>query len=75
LITGTATGTPTAGGATLHGSLSGLLRGRQLTFTVAWDSNLRGLYIVNAATAKQLNGYGYVSFGPTDYATFTGVRS
>jgi hypothetical protein len=75
VITGTATATPTGGGATLQGSLSGLLVGNQLTFTVAWTNDLDGLYIVNAATAKKLNGYGYEPFAPTDYATFTGVRS
>jgi hypothetical protein len=75
VITGTATVTPTGGGAAIQGTLSGVLVGQQLTFTVAWANQLTGLYIVNAATAKRLNGYGYEPFVPTDFATFTGARS
>jgi hypothetical protein len=59
----------------VEGNLSGVLEGNQLTFTVGWTGDFEGVYIINAATAKKLNGYGYRAYAPTDYATFTGARS
>jgi hypothetical protein len=76
VIVGTASFTPIVGdGAPVQGNLSGVLEGSQLTFTVAWAGDFEGVYIINAATAKKLNGYGYRAYASTDYATFTGVRS